>query len=131
MCASVDTGYALKQAVSIFIGVIVYVVMLAVLRRSDIVSALRTPVAVFAVALLILNIVLAKTTNGTLNWIEIQGISIQPSEIVKVGSNAFSEMYSHIFIVLFSYPYRLFIYSLVTPVSNTNSRCLSASLNTL
>ena len=85
ICASVDTGYALKQAVSIFIGVIVYVVMLAVLRRSDIVSALRTPVAIFAVALLVLNIVLAETTNGTLNWIEIKGISIQPSEIVKVA----------------------------------------------
>lgn len=85
ICASVDTGYALKQAVSIFIGVIVYVVMLAVLRRSDIVSVLRTPVAIFAVALLVLNIVLAETTNGTLNWIEIKGISIQPSEIVKVA----------------------------------------------
>lgn len=85
ICASVDTGYALKQAVSIIIGVIVYVVMLAVLRRSDIVSALRTPVAIFAVALLVLNIVLAETTNGTLNWIEIKGISIQPSEIVKVA----------------------------------------------
>lgn len=78
VCASVSTGYALKQAVSIFLGIAVYIVMLAVLRRSDIVSALRTPVAVFAVALLVLNIVLAKTTNGTLNWIEIQGISIQP-----------------------------------------------------
>ncbi len=85
ICASVDSGYAIKQAASILIGVVVFVVMLAVLRRSDIVAKLRTPVGILAILVLIANIVLAQTTNGTLNWIEIEGISIQPSEIVKLA----------------------------------------------
>ena len=85
ICASVDSGYAIKQAAAILLGVIVYIVLLAVLRRADIVKKLRTPVGIVAIALLALNILLAKTTNGTLNWIEVAGISVQPSEIVKVA----------------------------------------------
>ncbi|MBQ8784132.1 MAG: FtsW/RodA/SpoVE family cell cycle protein [Clostridia bacterium] len=85
VCASVDSGYAIKQAVAILLGLVVYIVMVAVLRRSDIVMKLRTPVGILAIGLLALNIVLAKTTNGTLNWIEIAGISVQPSEIVKLA----------------------------------------------
>ena len=85
ICASVDSGYAIKQAVAILLGLIVYIIMIAVLRRSDIVMKLRTPVGILAIGLLALNIVLAETTNGTLNWIEIAGISVQPSEIVKLA----------------------------------------------
>lgn len=85
VCASVNSGFAIKQAVAILLGLIVFVVMVAVLRMSDVVMKLRTPVGIFAIALLALNIVLAKTTNGTLNWIEIAGISVQPSEIVKLA----------------------------------------------
>ncbi len=85
VCASVDSGYAIKQAVAILLGLIVFIVMLAVLRRNDIVTKLRTPVGILAIGLLVVNIVLAETTNGTLNWIEIAGISVQPSEIVKLA----------------------------------------------
>lgn len=85
VCASVNSNYAIKQAAAIILGLVVFVVLLAVLRRSDIVMKLRTPVGVLAIGLLVLNIALAKTTNGTLNWIEIAGISVQPSEIVKLA----------------------------------------------
>lgn len=85
ICASVSSNYAIKQGVAILLGLAVYIVMVAVLRRSDIVMKLRTPIGILAIGLLILNIVLAKTTNGTLNWIEIAGISVQPSEIVKLA----------------------------------------------
>ncbi|MEI6578498.1 MAG: FtsW/RodA/SpoVE family cell cycle protein, partial [Eubacteriales bacterium] len=46
---------------------------------------LRVPVALAAVGILAINLVLAKTVNGALNWIDIGGFSIQPSEIVKVA----------------------------------------------
>ena len=85
VCASVDSGYAIKQGAAILLGIVVFIVMLAVLRRSDIVMKLRTPIGILAICLLALNIVLAETTNGTLNWIEIAGISVQPSEIVKLA----------------------------------------------
>ncbi len=85
ICASVDEGYAVKQGVAILLGMAVYVTLLAVLRRTDIVMKLRTPVGICAICILVLNIALAKTTNGTLNWIEVAGVSIQPSEIVKIA----------------------------------------------
>lgn len=85
ICASISENYAMKQGIAVLLGLSGYIALLAILRRNDIVEKLRTPVGICAVAILILNIALAKTTNGTLNWIEIAGISIQPSEIVKIA----------------------------------------------
>ena len=83
--ATVDDGYALKQVVAIVLGLFVFIAMLVVMRRTDIVMKLRMPVAVAAVGLLVVNLALAKYTNGALNWITIGGISIQPSEFVKIA----------------------------------------------
>lgn len=83
--ATVDNDYALKQVVAIALGLILFIFMLAVMRRTDIVTKLRMPVAFAAVGLLVANLALAKYTNGALNWITIGGISIQPSEFVKLA----------------------------------------------
>ncbi|MBQ6708302.1 MAG: FtsW/RodA/SpoVE family cell cycle protein [Clostridia bacterium] len=83
--ASVEQDFAFKQFVAIILGLVGFVVLNLILKDVDLVMKLRMPVAIGAVALLIVNILLASEFNGTLNWISIGGISIQPSELVKVA----------------------------------------------
>lgn len=83
--ATIGSDYALKQAAAIVLGLCLFIAMLAVMRRTDVVMKLRMPVAFAAVALLIANLALAKYNNGALNWITIGSFSVQPSEFVKIA----------------------------------------------
>ena len=83
--ASVYDDYAPKQFVAIILGLVTFIAMLLVLRRTDVVMKLRMPVAVAAILLLALNLALAQYNKGAYNWITIGGFSIQPSEIVKLA----------------------------------------------
>lgn len=85
VCASVYDDYAVKQMLSTLLGLVLFVVMLCVLRRTDVVMFLRMPVAAAALGLLAVNIAFAQYNNGALNWISFKGLSIQPSEIVKLA----------------------------------------------
>lgn len=85
VCASFSDSYLIKQAAGIGLGLVVYLIMLAVLRNIDIASKLRVPVAILSILVLAANLALAKTTNGTLNWIDLGFFSVQPSELVKIA----------------------------------------------
>lgn len=82
---SVDPGASLKQCLMVVAGVIVYIIMVFLLGNVDLCMKLRLPVAIAALLLLLVNLVIAETTNGARNWIEIGGITFQPSEFVKVA----------------------------------------------
>lgn len=83
--ASVKPEYALKQFIAILIGLAAFIVLVAIMRNVEVISALRIPVAIGAVGLLAVNLVMAETVNGALNWINLGAFSIQPSEIVKIA----------------------------------------------
>ncbi len=85
VCASLSTNYALKQLIAIAIGVFCFTVITAILRNIDAAMFLRMPIAVAAIALLAVNLFLAKDTNGARNWLDLNFFSIQPSELVKVA----------------------------------------------
>ncbi len=85
ICAGFSTGFAVKQFIAVLMGLAAHVVILLLLRDTDTAMRLRVPVAFAAVGLLGLNLALATMVNGTLNWIEVGGFSIQPSELVKIA----------------------------------------------
>lgn len=83
--ASVYPSLAIKQLVAVLIGIAGFIVLQIILRDIDFCMRLRYPVAFLAVGLLMFTLVFAKITNGAKNWIYIGGMSIQPSELVKVA----------------------------------------------
>ena len=83
--ASVYPNLAIKQLIAVIIGIAGFTFLQWVLRDINRCMFLRYPVAFLAVGLLIFTLVFAKFTNGAKNWIYIGGLSIQPSELVKIA----------------------------------------------
>lgn len=85
---SVNASSALKQYLMIFAGILIYIFMVFLMGNVDLCMKLRLPVAICAILLLLVNLVIAKSTNGARNWITIggdNGITFQPSEFVKIA----------------------------------------------
>lgn len=82
---SINPGAAFKQLLMILAGVIIFVCLVFIMGNVDFCMKMRLYVAIAAIALLLLNLVIAKTTNGARNWIEIAGVTLQPSEFVKIA----------------------------------------------
>ena len=83
--ASVYPDGIVKQFIAVLVGIGGFVVLQWVLRDVKFCNSMRIPVAVLALGLLVFTLVFARATNGAKNWIYIGGISIQPSELVKVA----------------------------------------------
>ncbi len=83
--ASVYPEGIVKQFIAVVIGIAGFVVLQWFMRELKPCIALRIPVAVLALGLMAFALVFAKFTNGARNWLYIGGISVQPSELVKVA----------------------------------------------
>lgn len=83
--ASVYPDGIIKQFIAVLVGIGGFVILQWFLRDVKFCNSVRIPVAVFALGLLVFTLVFAKATNGAKNWIYVGGISIQPSELVKVA----------------------------------------------
>ena len=91
LSASVVKSSQKKQLIAIFIGIIVYDILLWFLKDVKRVMALRFPVAIASLAFLAGSFVFIRFTtgeiNGSFNWLVIGNgaFSIQPSEFVKIA----------------------------------------------
>lgn len=76
--------YAYSQATYYFVGLIAMVVCIYVVRLIRSFRVLIWPMMLAALALLALPLLIGKETYGAKNWFYIGGLSVQPSEIVKL-----------------------------------------------
>ena len=82
---SVDPNACFKQLMIALAGIVAYTVLVFILGDVDLCMKLRLPVAIGALVLLLINLIIGKVKYGAQNWIEIGGITVQPSEFVKVA----------------------------------------------
>ena len=82
---SVYPEKSITQLAAILIGFGGYIALSWILHDIDRCMKLRYVAAAGAIGLLVLTLALAQFTNGAKNWLYIGGLSIQPSELVKVA----------------------------------------------
>ena len=76
---------AVVQLIAMALGMIVFAVIVKFIENPDRVNSWRLALMIAAVGMLAVNIVFGRVQNGAANWISIGGISVQPSEFVKVA----------------------------------------------
>ena len=82
---SVAPNACFKQLLISVCGIIGFIVLVFILGNIELCMKLRLPVAIGALVLLLLNLIIGKVNHGAQNWIEIGGVTIQPSEFVKIA----------------------------------------------
>ena len=85
VCVSSTPGDILKQLLLMLAGMLLFGVLGWWLRDLKRIRAMRWPVVAAALGMLALNVAAGDTQYGAANWLSFGGISIQPSELVKVG----------------------------------------------
>jgi len=83
--ATAAPGDLYKQIAFLVAGIALYFLIGWFLRDLDRAVKLRWPIAVAGLALLGVNILLSRSVFGAKNWLEIGGVSFQPSEFVKIA----------------------------------------------
>ncbi|MBR0412956.1 MAG: FtsW/RodA/SpoVE family cell cycle protein [Eubacterium sp.] len=82
---SVYPDSAFKQYFMVLAGIIAFIFIQFLMGHVDFCMKIRWYVAGASILLLLVNIAIAKVTNGARNWITVAGVTFQPSEFVKVA----------------------------------------------
>lgn len=95
---AVHTGNVTKQLICIILGVVLFFLLCWFLRDLNRSKEVRMLILGVAVALMLANLLFGVASGGATNWIRIAGISVQPSELVKIafiiaGSATLDELY--------------------------------------
>ena len=96
--ASSDPDSVVKEFIAIVLGVALMVFMCIVLRDLERTKSIKPILIGLAVAAMLINLVFGDAKFGATNWIRIGGISLQPSELVKlafivIGAGTLEELY--------------------------------------
>ena len=75
----------LKQFIAVAMGFVLFLLMCMILRDLDRAKGLRYYMYIAAALMLIANLALGTTKFGAANWVQIGGVSFQPSEIIKLA----------------------------------------------
>ncbi|MGL4484283.1 MAG: FtsW/RodA/SpoVE family cell cycle protein [Anaerovoracaceae bacterium] len=99
-------GELFKQVTAIALGVGAFFALCWFLRDLEHARNIRKFLIIISVVLLLVNIVFGTTTYGAQNWIHLGGLSIQPSEIIKItfifiGAATLDELYERKNLILF------------------------------
>lgn len=76
---------AFVHLIAMTIGIILFSFLVKFIENPDRVNSWRMAIMIGAVVLLAINVVFGRVQNGAANWINIGGVSVQPSEFVKVA----------------------------------------------
>lgn len=82
--ASVEPGELIKQLAAVALGCVAYLAVLWSLRVLERAKRLRYLAAIVGMLLLIVTLLFGTEYYGAKNWLILGGISLQPSELVKV-----------------------------------------------
>ena len=87
-----------KQFMAIILGMGLFVVLCWYLRDLSRALRIRRLLVLLSIGLLLINIVFGQATNGSVNWVHLGGMNLQPSELVKIafifiGSATLDELY--------------------------------------
>ncbi len=89
----------LKQLLAIVLGICLFFGLCWYLRDLSRVKSIRFVMIIAAVVLLALNLIFGHNANGATNWVTVAGMSLQPSELVKIcfifaGAATLDEMFT-------------------------------------
>lgn len=85
VCSTAAKDDILKQFLAILLGIGLFLLISWFLQDLDRCKKVRFPLVVLSVVALAINLIFGQITYGAQNWVNIGGLSVQPSELVKLA----------------------------------------------